>query len=186
MGGEMCASKTYKNQNDFTTGLASLTGYVHSLLIIWFARTTNQSINTGMMFHWKNGKKKPPPFAQSTWITKDLFTHRVTGIFIAAWLLMHFLVSWWYTQLQTLGLKLLSQHSRNGYILLEFLNPLYTIEVRPSLIPISFNGQKNWESLCDLERLTGVGLVAKLKPKINILPVIRWTSRTMLETNGPH
>ena len=47
MGGHMGASKTYKVQNDFTTGRACLIGYVHLLLTASHARITNRNQNTG-------------------------------------------------------------------------------------------------------------------------------------------
>ena len=38
-------------QNDSTTGLVCLTGYVHLLLIVSPAKTTNRSLNTGTKYH---------------------------------------------------------------------------------------------------------------------------------------
>ena len=47
---------------------------------------------------------------------------------------------------------------------------------RVSSIPNSLTGQKNWESLYNLEQHTRFGLMAKLKPKTNISPAIGGTS----------
>ena len=58
-------------------------------------------------------------------------------------------------------------------------NLLCMIEVRLLSIPNSLTGQKNWESLCDPEQHTRLGVTVKSKPKINILPVIGetfWTN----------
>ena len=70
-------------QNDSATALACLTAYVHSLLIASFARTTNQSLNTGMKKHWKIGKTRLLRSEQSNLITKHLFSHQVTRIYFA-------------------------------------------------------------------------------------------------------
>ena len=51
MGGHMGAAKTYNKANDSTTGLVCLIGYVHWLLIVSPAKTTNGSLNTGMKYH---------------------------------------------------------------------------------------------------------------------------------------
>ena len=91
-------------------------------------------------------------------------------------LLTHSLDSWWYTQLLTLVLRLLSLLSRNGSIPSEYLNLLCMTAVRLSSIPNSYTGQKNWESFYDLEQRTHLGLMAKLKPRINTLHVIGGTS----------
>ena len=96
-----------------------------------------------MKYHWRNGKTRLFHFKRSISITRDLFTHKVTGISIAFWFLMHFLVSCWYTQLPTLELKLLSLPLRNGYFLLEFLNLLYETEELLSKIPTSLTGTKD-------------------------------------------
>ena len=48
------------------------------------------------------------------------------------------------------------------------------------------NWTKNWESPCDLEQRTLLGLLVKLKPKVNTLPVIGGTSWTTLGSTGLH
>ena len=60
-------------------------------------------------------------------------------------------------------LKLLSLLSRNGTIPSEFLNLLCMTEVRLSSILNSLTGQKNWESLCDLEQHIHLGLNGKIE-----------------------
>ena len=67
--------KLKKMQNDSTTGLARLTGYVHSLLIVSSSKTINRSLNTGMKYHWTNGKTRPFRSVQFSLITRDPFTH---------------------------------------------------------------------------------------------------------------
>ena len=108
-------------QDDSTTGRVCLIGYLHSLLIVWLVRTTNQSLKIGTIYHWKNGKKRLFCSEQSILITKDLFTHQVTGISFVSWLLMRFLDSWCYTPLETLVLKLIFLLLRSGCLLLEVL-----------------------------------------------------------------
>ena len=125
-----------------------------------------------MKYHWRNGKTRLFHSKRSITITRDLFAQQATGISIAFWFLMHFLVSWCYTQLRTLELKLLSLPLRNGYIFLEFLNVLYPTEELLSIIPTSITGQNIWASLCDLEQHTHLGLMAKSKTRTNKLPVI--------------
>ena len=58
----------------------------------------------------------------------------------------------------------------NGFIHSEFLNLLCMTEVQLSSIPSSLTGQKNWESLYNLERHIRPVQMAKLKPKTNISP----------------
>ena len=58
----------------------------------------------------------------------------------------------------------------------EFFTLLYTTEALLPLIPTSFTGQKNWASPSDLEQQTGLGQMAKLKPRINKLHVFGKTS----------
>ena len=43
---------------------------------------------------------------------------------------------------------------------------------------------KKWASTCDLEQHTGLGLMAKVKPRINTLPATGGTSLTTPETTG--
>ena len=140
--------KLIKMQNDSTIGLACLTGYVHSLLIVWLAKTTSHTLNIERKYPWKNGKTRQ---SEQHMIAKDLFNHQVSGTSIASWLLMRFPDSWWYTQLRTLEPKLLSPPLRNGYILLKILNLLYTTEVLPSLIPISLTGQKIRQNFASMD-----------------------------------
>ena len=69
-----------------------------------------------MKLHWKNGKMKLSCSEQSILITRDRFTHQVTGIFIVSWSSTLFLASRWYTQLLTLVLRLQALPWRNGSI----------------------------------------------------------------------
>ena len=66
MGGHMGAPKPITMQNDSTTGLVCLIGFVHLLLTASDARITNRNTNTEMKLPWKNIRMKLPRFAQST------------------------------------------------------------------------------------------------------------------------
>ena len=101
-----------------------------------------------------NGKTRLSHSEQSILITKNIFTHQVTATFIASWLLIHFLVSWWHTRLWTLEHKLLYLLLRNGYILSEFFILLYTTEALFSSLLTSLTGLKNCESLYEPEQHT--------------------------------
>ena len=160
--------KHVKMQNGSTTGVVCLIGYVHLLSIASHAIITNRNANIGLKILWKNGRMRLPRFALSTPITKDLFTHQLIEIFIAYWSMMHLPASGWYIQLRILVLKPHSLLSRNGFILLGSLNPLYTIEVLPSLKPISLIKQKK--------------LGITLRPKTAHLP---WTNGKV-ETQNQH
>ena len=146
-------------QNGSTTGLVCLIGYVQLLLIASDARITSQSLNTEIKHHRKNGKTRLFRSEQSTLITRDLFTHQVNATFVVSWLLMYFLAFWWYTQLQTLEHKLLSQPSRNRYTPLETLDIICTIELLPLSTLNSWTGQRNLASRCDLKEHTRPGLM---------------------------
>ena len=104
----------------------------------WLARTKNQSLNTEMKCHWKNGKMRLFHSGQSKLISKDLFAHRLTETFIIFWWLMRFFVFWLYTQLRTLELKLLFLAARNEHIPLLFFSLLYTTGALLSL-PVLYN-----------------------------------------------
>ena len=123
-----------------------------------------------MKYHSKNGKTTPSHSEQPILITKDLFTPEATKTLIVSWLLMHFFVSCWYTQLLTLELKLLYLLLRNRYIRADFLSLLYTTEGLLSSIPTSRTGPRNCELPCDPEQHNRLGLMAKFKPRIKTLP----------------
>ena len=76
-------------QNDSITGLACLIGYVHSLLIVWLARTKNQSLSTEIKYQCNNGKTRLFHSQQSILMTKDKFALQATETFFFSWLLMH-------------------------------------------------------------------------------------------------
>ena len=124
----------------------------------------------------KNGKTRLFFSRRFILTTKDLYTHQVTATFIASWFLIH----WCYTQLQTLERKLLSLPLRTWIHFFE-IPQLIVHDWGTALIIINFiNWTNTWASLCDLKQHTRLGLMAKLKPRINTLPVfggICWTTR---------
>ena len=159
-------------QNNFTTGLVCLIGYVHLLLTASHARITNRNPNTGLKFHWKNCKIKLLLFAQSTKITKDFFTHQVIRNFdrllvidTISCLLMLYPVTKTRAQATSSAVEKLIHF---------FGLPQSIVHGRGTAFidTVFINCTKKWESPFHLKQHTRLGLVAKLKPNINPLPII--------------
>ena len=121
-GGHMGASKTYNNAKRFDY-LPGMFDWICALTAECLTCQNNkQKPKHRNEVPLEEGQNETTPFRTIHINHKgDLFIHQVIEIFTAYWLLMH----------------LLTQPSRNGYIPLQFLNLLYTVEVLPSLIQIS-------------------------------------------------